>query len=384
MNKVIITILACTAIAFAAPFEDIPENNENMQQGTISMIPPAGELETEIDSNIYIVGVGDQFMIERLQDQSIITIPVSPTGVINIPGKGNVKVSGLTLKEASERIRKRVGSYINVSLYEIKKIRIPITGAVKNPGIYSISAAWRLSDLIKKVPLRYLGKDFEIHIRSKYDTTLINIYDFYLNGEEKSNPYLHAGESVYIPFADPDEECVEVYGPVMVKSFVPFIKGESLGDFYRRKVVMSDIMNYEKIVVIRNGEQISISMQEMNNFKLQAKDKIEFMNLAKIMVSGHVNRPGTYDFVPGHKVVDYISMAGGTNFKGSSGSAVVIRGSEKIRNPKNLEIKRGDIILVKRSAEDILIGEISILSFVSMLASIASTVITAFIAAGNL
>jgi len=77
-------------------------------------------------------------------------------------------------------------------------------------------------------------------------------------------------------------------------------------------------------------------------------------------------------------------MAGGANYKGSANSAVVIRDSKKIRDTDNLNIKRGDIILVKRSAEDVFIGEISILSFVSMLATIASTVITAFIAAGNI
>ncbi len=384
MKKIIIVALISAAIVFALPSQNAEQELENLQQGTISMIPPPAEMEAVIDSNTYIVGVGDQFMIEKLQDQTVITVPVTPTGVIYIPGKGSISVSGLTLKEASEKIRNRAGSYVNISMYEIKKIRIPVSGAVKVPGIYSVSAAWRLSDLIKKVPLRYLGKDFEIHIRSDEDTSIINIYDFYLKGDKESNPYLHAGESVFIPFADPQEECVEVYGPVMVRSFVPFIKGESLGDFYRRKVVMSDVMNYEKIMVAREGKQTTLSTKDMNDFILRAGDKIEFMSLAKIMVSGHVNRPGTYEFVPGHTVVDYISMAGGANFKGSNKSAVLIRGSKKIRNPEGVEIERGDIILVKRSAEDIMIGEISILSFISMMASIASTVITAFIAAGNL
>jgi hypothetical protein len=72
------------------------------------------------------------------------------------------------------------------------------------------------------------------------------------------------------------------------------------------------------------------------------------------------------------------------NYKGSENSAIVVRGDKKIKNPKNVEMKRGDIILVKRSAEDILIGETSILYFISLIASIASTVITAFIAAGSL
>lgn len=363
---------------------ETPVATEQMPMGSVSMIPSPVEMEKEINPDEYIVGVGDQFMIEKLQENAIFTLPVSPAGTIFIPGIGTIKVSGKTLTEVEKIIFDKTGPYSTISLYDIKKIRIPVVGAVKFPGIYSISAAWRLSDLLKKVPLRYLGKDFEIEIRLDENTTVINIYDFYLNGNLESNPYLHAGETVYIPFADLDKECVEVYGPVMVKSFVPFIEGETLGEFYKRKVLMSDVMNYEKIVIVRDGKQIIISGTEMDSFLLQAKDKIEFIGLARIMISGHVNRPGTYDFVPGHTVMDYISMAGGANYKGSNESAIIIRGSKKIKHPENIEIKRGDIILVKRSVEDVMIGEISILSFVSMLASITATVITAFIAAGSL
>lgn len=385
MKKISIFVLACTLLLPLHAQNDLQQLMQGMpQQPTITMIPPPAELETEIDPDEYIVGAGDQFLVEKLQEMSTITVPVSPTGTITIPGSASLRVSGMTLNAASRLITEKVGPYVNVSLYEIKKIRIPVSGAVKNPGIYTVTAANRLSDLIQKVPLRYLGKDFEIHIRSDKDTSIINIYDFYLNGDKSANPYLHAGESVFVPFADPEKECVEVYGPVMVRSFVPFIRGESLGDFYRRKVMMSDVMNYEKMVIIRDGKQHSVSVAEMDAFDLKAKDKIEFIALSKIMVSGHVNRPGTYDFIPGHTVVDYIAMAGGVSYKGSNKSAIVIRGDEKLRDPMNSEIRRGDIILVRRSAEDILIGEISILSFVSMLATIASTVITAFIAAGSL
>ncbi|MDD3966590.1 MAG: SLBB domain-containing protein [Candidatus Neomarinimicrobiota bacterium] len=385
MKKISIFVLVCWMVLPLFAQSDLQQLMQGMpQQPTITMIPPPAELETEIDPDEYIVGAGDQFLVEKLQEMSTITVPVSPTGTITIPGSASLRVSGMTLNAASRLISEKVGPYVSVSLYEIKKIRIPVSGAVKNPGIYTVSAANRLSDLIQKVPLRYLGKDFEIHIRSEKDTSIINIYNFYLKGDKDSNPYLHAGESVFVPFADPEKECVEVYGPVMVRSFVPFIRGESLGDFYRRKVMMSDVMNYEKMVVIRDEKQYSVTVSDMDDFVLEPKDKIEFIALSKIMVSGHVNRPGTYDFIPGHTVVDYIAMAGGVAYKGSNKSAIVIRGNEKLRNPMNSEIRRGDIILVRRSAEDILIGEISILSFVSMLATIASTVITAFIAAGNL
>jgi len=384
LKKLSIIILVCMMITFAFAQTDMQSSLDNLQLGTLSMIPVPSEMEKEVDPDTYIIGVGDQFLVEKLHDMSLMTLPVLPTGIIAIPGTASIPVSGKTLTEALALISEKVGPYVHVSLYDVKNLRIPVVGAVRYPGIYSFNAAWRLSDMLGKVPLRYLGKDFEIHIFSDDDTTIVNIYDFYLKGNKESNPYLRAGQSIYIPFADPDKECVEVYGPVMTRSFVPFIPGESLGDFYRRKVMMSDVMNYEKMVIIRDGKQYKVSVDEMDTFHLLAKDKIEFIGLAKIMVSGHVNRPGTYDFIPGHTVVDYIAMAGGVNHKGSNESAIIIRDSEKIRTPKNIEIRRGDIILVKRSVEDIFIGEISILQFVSMLATIASTVITAFIAAGNL
>lgn len=384
------------------------QNNIDMPsaQGTISMISPPVDMEKEIDPVEYIIGVGDQFIIEKMQDGSMYSLPVLPSGKIIIPGIAVIKISGKTLKEALEMIAEATGPYSSVSLYNIKNIRIPIAGATGNPGIYKVSASWRLSDLLKRVPLSSLAKEHAIEIRSSEGVEVINIYNFYVNGDLGSNPYLHSGESVYIPFADMETECVEVNGPVRFKftyeqlmeeavpqsymstwsdkGLVPFVKGESLGDFQRRKVQMSDLTEYDYVMVIRNGEQLVIEVSEINSFFLEAKDKIEYVTLARVMVSGHVIRPGSYNFMPGHTVVDYISMAGGVNYKGSLNSAIVMRGNKKLRDINNVRIERGDIILVKRSTEDILIGETSILTFISLIATIASTVITAFIAAGSL
>ena len=385
---------------------ELSTSYDRIQRGAISIMPSPIEMEAEIDPDEYIVGVGDQFMIEKIQEQIIYLLPILPTGVLSIPGVATINIGGKTLTEAIEIISEKAGPYSNISLYDIKNIRVPVVGAVINPGIYSISAAWRLSDLLKKVPLSCLGKDHAIEIKSKNGTKIINIYDFYTKGDLKSNPYLHAGESIYIPFADLEKECIEVYGPVKLKKFVsfskgdltsanyvdtlsttglvPFIKGETLWDFYQRKIQVSNTMDYEKIVIVRDKKQLVVSGTEMNTFKLQAKDKIEFITLPRIVISGHVNRPGTYNFIPGHTVMDYIAMAGGVNYKGSNKSAIVLRDSKKYKHPEKIEIQRGDIILVKRSVEDILIGETSILSFISILATITTTVITAFIAAGSI
>lgn len=220
-----------------------------------------------------------------------------------------------------------------------------------------------------------------------------------------ANPYLHAGDSIFIPYADIKNECVSVYGPVRINTFVsltqkdfaptgyadtvssvgliPLIPGETLGDFQRRKVQLTEDVDHQTILVVRGKDNIFISEDDIDTFKLQAGDRIEFATLSSVIVSGHVNEPGSFRFIPGHTVMDYLSMAGGVTEKGSNNSAVIIRGDKKIKKIDDVEIQRGDIILIKRSLDDVLIGETSVLQFISMLASITATLITAYIASGN-
>jgi protein involved in polysaccharide export with SLBB domain len=398
-------ILLALPFLFPVTGAEIPSGAELQQQANITVLSAPGEMEAEIDPDTYIVGVGDQFLVEKMQDKVMYSLPVLPTGVISIPGVATIKIGGKTLSEALAIISKEAGPYSHVSLYDVKKIRIPVSGAVENPGIYSISAAWRLSDLLKKMPLSSRAKDFAVEIKSKEKNRVVNIYEFYMNGDLDHNPYLHAGESIYIPYADIETECVEIYGPAVYKNSYeygpedktpagyvdtltdrgirPFIPGETLQDFISRKILISDAGDYNSITVTRKGTQIFIPLSELDDFVLEARDKIEFVSMSNVMISGHVNRPGTYSFVPGHSLIDYISMAGGVNQKGSENSALIVREGKKIRHADAIQIQRGDIILVKRSTEDILIGETSVLNFISMIASIAATVITAFIAAGN-
>lgn len=403
MRKIVILLCVLFSIAFSA---NMQSSMNQQDQSSFSMIPAPTDLENQINPEEYIIGVGDQFIIEKIQEKKIYTVPVLPSGLLAIPGHNTLNVGGLTLKEVENIISKELGPYSNVSLYDIKNIRIPVSGAVYNAGIHTISAAYRLSDLLKKTPLISYSKDFAIEIRGKDSINIVNIYEFFLNGDLKNNPYLHAGESVHIPFADVETECIQVYGPIQLKTIVeygpeeavpvgynheyndkgliPIIPGETLEGFIKRKIQLSEITAYDEIGVVRDGDLIPVANSEFKSFVLQPKDRVEFKQLPNIMVSGHVNRPGTFGYIPGFTVMDYISIAGGVNYKGSFNSALVMRGKKKFRNIEDLELKRGDIIIVKRSSEDIFIGETSVLQFISMIASIASTVITAFIAAGSL
>ncbi len=387
----IVVLLTFTFCLNAQSF--LQTDNGQNQTNVISTVTSISPVDRSLDPDSYIVGAGDVFLIQILSSKPMTyTLQVGMSGELTIPGFGQVLLDEMTFNESKKLIFKLCKSVnrnamVEIDLNNVKKIKIPITGAVETPGMITLPATSRLDEYLKKTRLHHLGKDFAIQIKKGNDVKTVNIYNYYLFGDMENNPYLSAGESIYIPFADIAKECVEVYGPVKTKSLVPLIEGETLLEFYHRKIRLSDASDYSAVTITKRDDKSfshTINVNDMGSYTLQAGDILEFAVLERIQVNGHVNRPGTYDFVPGHTVHDYIAMAGGVNYKGSANSVMVIRGSKRIRKVDNLQIRRGDIVLVKRSGEDIMIGEISILSFVSMIASIASTVITAFIAAGNI
>jgi len=367
------------------------DNNSSVMpsQGfLISTVSTMTPLDIALDPDEYVIGAGDIFIIQIISGLTeTFQLQVGLSDALTIPGYGQVDLKGQTLTRSIELIenicqKSNKDILVNVNLSEVKKLKVPVFGAVETPGMVTLPASSRLNEYLKKTKLHHLAKDHELEIRSANDTSIINIYDYYLHGDLKSNPYLKSGESVYIPFADVENECVEVYGPVNTQSLAPIIRGETLLEFYHRKIRLSDISDYSAITITKQHDKnysLTISASDIGDYVLEAGDILEFAVLERIHMNGYVNRPGTYDFIPGHTVYDYIAMAGGVSPQGNDQKVIIIRDNKKIRDFSQTTIRRGDVILVKRSAEDIMIGQISLLQFIASIASIT----TAFIAAIN-
>ena len=385
---IIIGIFFLIGILYAQSFLNDNESLEQDQNIIVSTVASITPVDLAINPEEYIVGAGDVFLVQMV---SAITttyrLQVGLSDELTIPGYGQVNLKGKSLSAAVKMIENLCNNInknvsVNVNLSNVKKLRIPVIGAVETPGMITLPASSRLNDYILNLKLHHLAKDYEIQIRSENDTNVVNIYKYYLEGDLNNNPYIKSGESVYVPFADVTTECVEVYGPVNSRSLAPYIKGETLLDFYHRKIRLSDVSDYSGVTITRKHEKNfyqTIPAEEMGNYELKAGDILEFAQLERIYVNGYVNNPGIYDYIPGHTIYDYIAMAGGASFKGNENKVIIIRDNKKIKNISKINVQRGDIILVKRSAEDIMIGQISLLQFIASIASIT----TAFIAAYN-
>lgn len=101
----------------------------------------------------YRINAGDSIsiIVYNHSDLSVTTV-VTPDGYIGLVFAGQIKVAGLTLKQAADAITAALQDYIKnpavgVSPVKINSQTASIAGAVKQPGMYNISNDMRLTDL---------------------------------------------------------------------------------------------------------------------------------------------------------------------------------------------------------------------------------------------
>jgi protein involved in polysaccharide export with SLBB domain len=96
-----------------------------------------------------------------------------------------------------------------------------------------------------------------------------------------------------------------------------------------------------------------------------------------VSVVGFVHIPGSYPYYPNFTVNDYISLAGGISREGSLKSIKILRSDGSSDSDLNSHLNPGDVIEVKRSFSDFLVGDINVLSVITTTASLILTWIAA-------
>ncbi len=242
-------------------------------QGTVWGISPA--LEGPIDPASYSVGPGDIFLISIIGAEPYLEVAtVTPTGKLVVPDIGSFQVSTLTVSGVRELVLKRIKEVYptyeaDCILYDIREIRVSISGAVSSPGFYQVTPVSRVSDLIALAGgyLTNAAMHRVLWERPVGETRAIDLTAFYYTGDLSQNPTLLEGDQVIIPFGEGESEMASSRG------------------------------------------------------------------LRPVMVTGEVNNPGSYTYQPGLRVQDYIALAGGPTVTGSERALRVIRVSGERVDP---------------------------------------------------
>ncbi len=252
------------------------------------------ELASESEP-VYRMNAGDEVQIRVYGHEDIgITTKIGPDGLVGLAFVGEVKLSGKTIAEGAEEIRRGLAPYVknpvvSISVTEIVSETATIAGACKNPGVFGISNSTRLADL-----------------------------------------YAMAGASAQRMFNGVDVDVADLSHSLIVR------RGEILPVDFKRAIESGD---------------------ELNNIRVRKDDYVFIAQRmeASVTICGDVNTPHKRLFEPGMGLIETLTTAGWmaeTHWN----HVIIIR--DGLTNPKMYKVDVDGILAGKRRNVRLQAGDI--------------------------
>ena len=265
----------------------------------------------------YLLGPGDEIIID-IWGSSEVTIQktISPDGFINIESLGMIQLSGMTIEQATEHLRKKMEqthagingenatSHFKVSLGKSRTIQVNIMGEVAVPGTYRLSAFSTVFHAIYSAGgMSEIGSLRNIMLNRNGKTIAqFDIYDFILNGKTRNDIRLQEGDVIIVPTY---ETLVSMEGNVKRPMKYEMKADEPLSTLLKYAGNFASNAYTRSLKVIRqNGRELQVfTVEDMDYsvFKLKDGDVVTAEAVLKryenkLEIKGAVYRPGIYQF----------------------------------------------------------------------------------------
>ena len=265
----------------------------------------------------YLLGPGDEIIID-IWGSSEVTIQktISPDGFINIESLGMIQLSGMTIEQATEHLRKKMEqthagingenatSHFKVSLGNSRTIQVNIMGEVAVPGTYRLSAFSTVFHAIYSAGgMSEIGSLRNIMLNRNGKTIAqFDIYDFILNGKTRNDIRLQEGDVIIVPTY---ETLVSMEGNVKRPMKYEMKADEPLSTLLKYAGNFASNAYTRSLKVIRqNGRELQVfTVEDMDYsvFKLKDGDVVTAEAVLKryenkLEIKGAVYRPGIYQF----------------------------------------------------------------------------------------
>ena len=263
----------------------------------------------------YVVGPDDELVVNVYgYSEMRYNLEVNENGEIYIPTVGPIYVNGLTIEQASEKIKTKLASTIyraistgqtrvQIKLGKIRSIRVTVIGESYKPGTYTVSSLTTLYNILYLCggPSN-LGSYRQIEvIRGNKLVKKADLYDFLCKGIQKDNILLQEGDVVRIPYYD---NRVSISGCVKRTGKYEMLSGENIENLLSYSGGFNEMAYRSGMVVTRLAEKerkiIEIKDSAFSKFSILNGDAFYISNLQnvvldKITITGSVYRPGNYE-----------------------------------------------------------------------------------------
>lgn len=258
----------------------------------------------------YQLGPGDEVIIDIWgASQTSIRQTITPDGTINMQELGPIYLSGMTVEEANQFLKNKLGTVfsnennqIRVTLGNTRTIQINIMGEVVQPGTYALSAfSTVFHALYRAGGVNDIGSLRNVQlVRNGKKIAAVDVYDFIMQGKIKDDIRLQEGDVIIVPAYD---MLVKMSGNVKRPMRFEMKKDETLAalikyaggfnaDAYSKSVrmVRQNGMEYE----VKTVDEMDYSVCQLRDGDVVTVGAILNRFTNKVEIKGAVYRPDIY------------------------------------------------------------------------------------------
>ncbi|WP_316786211.1 SLBB domain-containing protein [Pedobacter frigiditerrae] len=278
----------------------------------------------------YIIGPDDKLLIDLTGDNEVsYNLQVSAEGIINVQYLGRVAVGGLTIEQATSKIKAGLSktypsipsgrTSVAVNLGNIKSIKVTLTGYLVKPGTYTLSSLSTVYNALYASGGPAENGSFRAIqiIRNNKIIATVDVYDFLLRGIQQANVRLQDQDIINVPVYN---KRVEIIGEVKRSALFEVNNNETLQDVIDFAGGFSMQAYTARIKAFQNTDQdrkiVDVAKAEWGSYRPQNGDKFivepildRFQNRVEII--GAVFRPGIFELKNGLTLKALIAKAEG-------------------------------------------------------------------------
>ena len=312
----------------------------------------------------YILGPGDMVFVDIYgQSEKYYEATVNPDGFVLLDNIGPVSVSGKTIEEATGIIKSRVSrfypglsganpnTFIQVTLGNVRTIKVHILGEVRLPGTFTLSAFSTVFNALYAAggpndngTMRAIKV-----VRNNQPIAEIDVYDLLINGTANLDLQLQDQDVILVaPFLSRATVSGEVKRPLTFE-----LKAEdTLEDLLDYAGGFTDLAFKDRISISRiTGNQRSVSdvyAGQFSVFMLKGGDEIQVGKILnrfsnRVQIKGAIFRPGTFALEEGLTLGKLIQKAEGLKGDAYTQRASILRTNSDL-STSVLEVNLKDIL----------------------------------------
>ncbi len=306
---------------------------------------PASDIPVPAD---YILGPGDVIVIQLYgKENRTHSLTVNREGQIQFPEIGPVNLAGLSFQQARQVIadivkEQMIGIKSSITMGVLRSIRVFVLGDVVQPGSFTVGSLSTMTNaLFASGGITEVGSMRNIQLKRKGEiVTTLDLYDLLLIGDTSADARLLPGDVIFVP---PISKTISIAGQVKRPAVYEFDSKANIKELIKIAGGVTDsaylpLVRVDRVTKQREKTLINLDLTKAgnSNFLLESGDRVTLASILdiideQVVLSGHLKRPGEYQWKSGMRFTDVVKNVEGLMDNPDTTIAIIVRITEALR-----------------------------------------------------